>query len=251
MSSVPRSGIENDPALLALARSAADLVEHEMVVGLGSGSTAEAVIRELGQRVAGGLRIIGVPTSKRTADLAASWHIPLRSLDEIAESGESIDIGIDGADEIDPDLNATKGRGGALLYEKLVALRCTRFVLVAADAKLVQQLGTRLPLPVEIVPLGWRTTQDRLAAMGFRSILRADGPKGEPAIVGAPTFITDGGHYILDCMTGVIDDPVAVANAIKATSGVVEHGVFVGIADQALVAAADGTVRTIARGTAR
>ncbi len=131
-------------------------------MGLGSGSTAEAVVEALGRRIAAeGLHFTGVATSNRTSDLARSLGITLRTLDEI----DRIDLGIDGADEIAPNLDVVKGRGGALLYEKIVAMSCDRYLIVAASEKEVDQLGTRLPLPVEIVPLGWRQTfcQDRIA----------------------------------------------------------------------------------------
>jgi ribose 5-phosphate isomerase A len=228
--------------LLALAQRVADEVETGMIVGLGSGSTAEAVVRELGRREAHGIRLTGVPTSARTAELARAVGIPLMTLDQIAESGETIALGIDGADEIDPVLNATKGRGGALLYEKLVALACQRWVLVAATEKLVPQLGTRLPLPVEIVPFGWQLTLQRLKALGLRPVLRRAGAKGLPPSPDAPTFVTDGGHFIVDCETGPMDDPERLATAIKGLTGVVEHGLFLGLAGAAYLASPDGTI---------
>src|SRR3990170_4244565 len=140
--------------LQRLAVAAADLVQPGMIVGLGTGSTASAVVEELGRRVAMGLTITGVVTSDRTEELARSLGIPLADLDEVA----ALDLGLDGADEIDPKLNAVKGRGGALLMEKLVALSCAEFVLVASSEKSVPQLGVRLPLPVEVVRFGWRHT---------------------------------------------------------------------------------------------
>ena len=230
--------------LAALAAAAADEVRSGMTVGLGTGATAEAVVRELGRRVAAGLTITGVPTSARTERLARDLGIRLRSLDEV----ERIDLGIDGADEIDPRLDAVKGRGGALLHEKLVAFACADYLLVAAAEKLVAQLGARVPLPVEVVPFGWRHTAVRLAALGCRATLRpapaAGGGSGDPA---AP-FVTDGGHHVLDCDTGPIADPTALAAALKATPGVVEHGLFLGLARRALIAEPDGTVRRIDRG---
>jgi len=232
--------------LAALARRAADEVTPGMTLGLGSGSTAEAVIRELGARVAAGLPIRGIPTSDRTAELARDLGIPLLGLDEV----ESIDLGIDGADEIDPRLNLVKGRGGALLHEKLVALACTRFVVVAATEKLVERLGSRMPLPVEVVPFGARRTASRLAQLGLRPALRVQpGVSDETGALGTARvpFVTDGGHHLLDCDVAPITGPAALAEAIKATTGVVEHGLFVGIADRALVVDADGTVRALDR----
>lgn len=227
--------MDADDPLSRLARAAADEVRPGMRLGLGTGSTAEAVVRELGARVAAGLAIVGVPTSERTARLAAELGIPLTTLDET----ERLDLGIDGADEIAPSLDATKGLGGALVREKLVALACDDYLLVAAAAKLVPRLGTRAPLPVEVVRFGWRQTAARLAALGLRPARRslANG-SGEP-------FLTDGGNLILDCGTDPITDPSSLAETVKAVHGVVDHGLFLGIARRALIAEPDGRVRTL------
>jgi ribose 5-phosphate isomerase A len=157
-------------------------------------------------------------------------------LDEV----ERLDLGIDGADEIDPRLDVVKGRGGALLYEKLVALACERWVIVSASEKLVEQLGTRMPLPVEVVPVGWKLTTARVEAIGCRAVLRC-GADGAP-------FVSDGGHYVLDCATGPIGDTAGLSAAIKAVTGVVDHGIFAGLAEAAMVVDGDGTVRTLQRG---
>lgn len=216
-----------------LATQAAADVMPGMIIGLGSGSTAEAVVRALGARIAAtGLLFTGVATSHRTADLARSFGIPLRSLDEV----DRIDLGIDGADEIAPNLDVIKGRGGALLHEKIVALTCGRYLIVAAAEKEVAQLGTRLPLPVEIIPLGWRQTYGRVQALGLTARLRKAANKLDP-------YVTDGGHYIFDCDPAPIADPPALAAALKGLVGVVEHGLFIGIADRALVVDRNGTVR--------
>jgi ribose 5-phosphate isomerase A len=229
----------DDAARLArLAEAAAGIVEDGMLLGLGSGSTAEATIRALGRRVAAGLRVTGVPTSTRTERLAHELEIPLRALDEV----ERLDLGIDGADEIDPHLNVVKGRGGALLYEKLVALACERYLIVAAAEKLVKQLGTRMPLPVEVVPVGWKQTAARVEQIGCRATLRC-GTDGSP-------FVSDGGHYVLDCVSGPITDVNELAGAIKSITGVVDHGIFAGLADWAMVVDPDGTVRTLMRAAA-
>ena len=221
--------------LRALARRAADEVEPGMTLGLGSGSTAEAVLRELGVRVADGLAVRGVPTSERTARLARELGIPLLSLDEV----DRLDLGIDGADEIAPSLDVVKGRGGALLHEKLVAHACARYLIVAAAEKLVTRLGTRMPLPVEVVPFGWPRTAERVRGLGCDPTLRL-GRDGAP-------FVSDGGHLVLDCVTGPVADPAALAAALKATAGVVDHGLFVGFADRALVVDAAGAVRVLVR----
>ena len=246
---MPRAGsprwtgaVDDTQRLAALARAAADEVRSGMKLGLGSGSTAEAVVRELGQRVANGLSITAVPTSERTERLARDVGIILVSMDEV----ERLDLGIDGADEIDPALNAIKGRGGALLHEKLVAIACDDYVIVAAAEKLVPRLGTRLPLPVEVVPFGWRQTAARLEALGCRPTLRPT-PSGGAGPAGTP-FLSDGGHFVLDCLTDPITDPPGLASAIKATTGVVEHGLFLGFAHRVLVAERDGAVRRLSRG---
>jgi len=224
--------VEREERLHRLAVAAADLVAPGMLVGLGTGTTANAVIRELGARVARGLDFTGVATSRRTAALAAELDIPLISLDEAG----LLDLGIDGADEIDPSLDAIKGRGGALLHEKLVALACAEYVLVAATEKDVRQLGERTPLPVEIVPFGWPQTADRLAACGLHPSLRP-----APGDASAP-WTTDNGGYLLDCATGPMADPASIAATVKATPGVVEHGLFLGIARMALQVDPDGNL---------
>jgi len=221
--------------LAALARAAADRAESGMTIGLGPGSTAEAAIRELARRAHGGLAIRGVPTSRRTAKLARELGIRLVSLEEV----ERIDLGIDGADEIDPELNATKGRGGALLHEKLVALACDDYLRVAAAEKRVDRLGTRTPLPVEVVPFGWRQTAERLGALGLNPSLRT-GDDGAPVR-------TDGGHLTFDCASGPIADAAALGRSIKEIAGVVDHGLFVGIARRAFLAEPDGTITRLER----
>lgn len=224
--------------LAALAHRAADEVQSGMTLGLGSGSTAEAVIRELGQRVTHGLRIRGVATSRRSSRLASDLGIPLLTLDEV----EHLDLGIDGADEIDPALNLVKGRGGALLYEKLAALTYDTFLVVAAAEKLVPQLGTRMPLPVEIIPFGWPHTFARLAALNCHPALRLK-PDG-----GNEPFLSDGGHFVVDCATGPIADPAGLALALKATTGIVDHGLFLGMAHTALVVDRSGDTHRLTPG---
>jgi ribose 5-phosphate isomerase A len=218
--------------LQRLAIAAADLVAPGMLVGLGTGSTADAVTRELGRRVGAGLVFTAVPTSDRTEALARGLGIPLTTLDETGR----LDLGIDGADEIDPSLDAIKGRGGALLREKLVALTCDDYVLVATTEKSVDQLGVRTPVPVEIVAFGWSQTAKRLASIGIAAEPRT--VDDEPDRL----WVTDTGGIILDCATGPIADPSRLAAAIKAVSGVVEHGLFLGIAQAALQVDLEGHV---------
>jgi ribose 5-phosphate isomerase A len=221
----------NDADRLAtLAREAVALVEDGMRLGLGSGSTAEACIAALGERIAGGLRVSGVATSHRTAARAREAGIDLVSL----EDTPVLDLGFDGADEIDSHLDLVKGRGGALLYEKVVAGACERWVVVAASEKLVEQLGTRIRLPVEIIPFGWSRTRDQIAELGLEPDLRT-ADDGDP-------FLTDGGHFILDCATGPIAEPYHLADRIKRLTGVIDHGLFLGCADQLLTVDTDGTV---------
>jgi ribose 5-phosphate isomerase A len=215
-----------------LANAAADLVLPGMLVGLGTGSTADAVVRELGRRVATGLDFTGVPTSQRTEALARDLGIPLTTLETVSQ----LDLGIDGADEIDPALDAIKGKGGALLHEKLVALACADFVLVASTEKDVSRLGEHTALPVEIVTFGWPQTSARLADVGLSPTLRSS--PGHPD----RPWITDSGGYLLDCATGPMDDPVRIATTVKAIPGVVEHGLFLGIAGVALQVDPEGTI---------
>lgn len=215
-----------------IGAQAAGEVKPGSVVGLGTGSTASAFVRALGERVAGGLKMVGVPTSIETEELARDLGIPLTTLNAV----DSIDLCIDGADEIAPDLSVVKGRGGALLFEKLVARRADRYIIIATDEKLVDTLGTRLPLPVEIVPMGWKHTARALERLGLGPELRL----GE----GEEPYVTDGGHYIVDCVTGGIDDPRSLATRIKLITGVVDHGLFIDMADLAMTVDAEGRVTT-------
>jgi ribose 5-phosphate isomerase A len=210
--------------------TAAKLVEDRMVVGLGTGSTATYAIQALGQRVENeGLRIFGIPTSARTMEQARNVHIPLTTFAEHPE----IDLTIDGADEILPGpLYLIKGHGGALLREKIVAAASKRMVVVADSSKIVKKLGELCSVPTEIVPFGWEATQKKLERLDARSTLRLGADK--------KPYITDGGHYILDCAFGAIDDPKEVAHHLDHVVGLVEHGLFLKFATEAVVATADG-----------
>jgi len=232
---MPATRMHDQERLAKLADYVAALVPNNALLGLGSGSTAEAVIRALGQRVARGFSFRGVPTSTRTGEVAGSVGIELVDFNDV----DQLDLGIDGADEISPELHLVKGRGGALLNEKLVAVACKRFVIVAASEKLVTQLGTRLPLPVEVVAFGWEHSAVQLAKLGIRPDLRKT-PEGKP-------FVTDGGHYILDCATGPILDPELLSVAIKLEPGVVEHGLFIDMASEAITIDPDGEIQTHSR----
>ncbi|MCC6312994.1 MAG: ribose-5-phosphate isomerase RpiA [Thermomicrobiales bacterium] len=227
--------MDRSTRLSELARVAAAEVRDGMLLGLGTGTTAAAVVREIGVRVAAGLRVSGVATSARTAALARELGIPLLSFNQV----ERLDLGIDGADEIDPELNVIKGGGGALLHEKLVALACDDYLIVASSEKLSPVLGTRFSLPAEVVSFGWPHTERRLRDLGLEATLRRD-ENGRPAR-------TDGGHFILDCARQPIPNPAALGVAIKEVIGVVDHGLFVGIARRALIAEPDGAVRLMSR----
>lgn len=230
--------MDDHQRLEAVAQAAADEIASGMTVGLGSGSTAEAFIRELGRRISAGLKITGVPTSERSAKLAGDLSIRLTDLNSV----ERLDIGVDGADEIDPMLNVVKGRGGALLHEKLVGLNCERYVIIAASEKLVTRLGTRMPLPVEVIPFGWRATARRLSAIGLDATPRM--AAGDPARF----FVSDGGHYVLDCVASqAVAQLAGLALPIKLIPGVVEHGLFIDMADRVIVVDAMGAVRKLDR----
>ncbi|GAB4215015.1 MAG: ribose-5-phosphate isomerase RpiA [Roseiflexaceae bacterium] len=212
------------------AERALDLVADGMVLGLGTGSTARYVVLGLGRRLREGrLRdIVGVPTSEATAALAREQGVPLATL----EQQPALDLAIDGADEIDPQLHLIKGLGGALLREKVVASVARRFVVVADRSKLVAHLGERAPLPVEVVAFALAPVQRRLTELGAMPVLRR-------AADGSP-YHTDQGNPILDCRFARIDDPAALDRAVRAIPGVVEHGLFLGLASSAFVAGDHG-----------
>lgn len=203
-------------------------VESGMIVGLGSGTTSAHVVRRIGEFLAGGelLDVRGIPTSERTAALAREVGVPLLTLSDARPR-----LTIDGADEISPDLGVLKGRGGALLREKIVAAASERGLVVVADgSKPVEVLGSTGPLPVEIEPFGWETTLEALSSLGCEPVLRAD-----PADPRQP-FVTDGGHYTADCAFGEIPDPASLETEIKRIPGALETGLFVGLARAAVVA---------------
>ena len=218
----------------AAAHAAADLVRTDTIIGLGTGSTFAFVIDRLAERVRNEkLRIAGVPTSKATADLAAKAGIPLRELDDVP----GLDLAIDGADEVDPKKNLIKGGGGAHVRERMVAVLAKELVVIVDDKKLVPVLGKAFQLPVEVLQFGWQQTRRRVAATGCAPALRQKN--------GAP-FVTDNGNYVLDCKFAGIADPAALAQRLDAMVGVVDHGLFVGMAGRVIVGDARGTVRVIA-----
>jgi len=215
----------------AAARRAVDYVTSGTVVGLGTGSTVRPLLELLGERLASGVLrdVRAVPTSEDTASRCRVLGIPVTTLDECPR----LALAIDGADEIGPRLDLIKGLGGALLREKLVALAARRFVVVADRSKRVRKLGTRAPVPVEIVPFGWTTHLPYFERLGSTPALRRTAD-GEP-------FVTDEGHYIVDCrFARGIPDARAVARALARRPGVVEHGLFLGMACVAVVAGPRG-----------
>ena len=215
------------------ARAALDLVEDGMQLGLGTGSTAARFVKAVGERVAQGLRVLCVPSSEITRVQAEGLGIPLTTLDETPR----LDLTVDGADEIDHQLRLIKGGGGALLREKIVATASDRMVVIADDSKLVARLGT-YPLPVEVVRFGLLATMSLIEAIAVET-----GCHGEIKLrsgTGDAPFVTDQGNLIVDCAFGAIPEPEVLAFALKRIPGVVEHGLFLGIVDLAIVAGSDG-----------
>ena len=210
----------------AAARASLRFVRDGQIVGLGTGSTAAYAVRFLGERVRSGLKIRGIPTSVHTKELATSLGIPLTTLQEF----QQIDVTIDGADEVDPQLNLIKGGGGALLREKIIASASRQLVIIGDSGKKVPMLG-KFPLPVEIIAFAQPLLAKRIAALGATVSLREDA-SGKP-------FITDEGHHILDCEFGQIPDPPGLARQLEAMPGVVEHGMFIAMASVVLIAKGD------------
>jgi ribose 5-phosphate isomerase A len=222
----------SDDERLRAAEAALSEVRDGMKLGLGTGRTADHFVRLLAARVHAGLKIAGVPTSEKTARLARAEGVPLISLDD----EPVLDLTVDGADEIDPSLRLIKGGGGALLREKIVAAASRRVIVVGDAGKLVATLGA-FPLPIEVVPFGLAATrlaiEKAAGSIGLAGelVLRAD-PAGKP-------FVTDGGHHIFDAHFGRIPDPESLADALGSIPGVVEHGLFIGLASTAIIARGD------------
>lgn len=213
----------NDQEKEAAARASLKYVKDGQVVGLGTGSTAAYFIQLLGEQVKNGLRIRGIPTSERSGELALSLGIPLTTLDECQE----IAVTVDGADEVDPQLRLIKGGGGAMLREKIVASATKQLVIVADGSKQVQRLG-KFPLPVEVIKFAQALVAKKIAALGADVQLRK-GANGQP-------FVTDENNHILDCRFGEIRDADGLARELSQMPGVVEHGLFIGMASVALFA---------------
>ena len=212
------------------AEFALQFVQSGMTVGLGSGSTAIYATRGIGRRIqAGDLKdIVAVPTSLAIEAEARALGIPLTTL----EDHPRIDVTIDGADEVDPDFNLIKGGGGALLREKIVAQATQRQIIVVDESKLSDQLGTRWAVPIEVIPFGWTAQAAFLQSLGGAPKLRRQ-DNGRP-------YLTDQSHFILDCHFGKIEDPSKLAEAIKGRAGIVEHGLFIQLAHDVIVAGQSG-----------
>src|SRR5450755_2200335 len=225
----PENFSATDQLKRAAANHSATLLQDGMVVGLGSGSTAKFAVDAIGQRVREGLHIVGIPTSEQTARQARDLGIPLSTLGDYPR----IDVTIDGADEVETGtLNLIKGGGGNHLREKIVATASLRLIVVVDEGKVVRQLGTRAKVPVEVVQFGWQATARILAKLNTNPILRL-GSDTQP-------FVTDGGNFILDCGFGPIVSPAHLQSELDSIVGVVEHGLFVGLASQVLIGRTNG-----------
>jgi ribose 5-phosphate isomerase A len=213
----------NDQEKEAAARASLKFIKDGQIVGLGTGSTAAHFIKLLAEQVKKGLRIRGIPTSDRSHELAQSLGIPLTTLDEFQE----IDVTVDGADEVDPQLRLIKGGGGAALREKIVASATKQLVIVADASKQVQRLG-KFPLPVEVIKFAQTLVAKRITALGAEVKVRTN-PDGTP-------YVSDENNHILDCSFGEMRDPDGLARTLSEMPGVVEHGFFIGMAKVALFA---------------
>jgi ribose 5-phosphate isomerase A len=232
---------DSDLAKFNAAQAALDYIKDGMIVGLGTGSTSAHFVRALGERVRQGLRVKGVPTSEATRNLAEQVGVPLIEISQVT----AIDVDVDGADEVDPAFRLVKGGGGALLREKIVAAASRRMVVIADESKWVETLGA-FPLPVEVTRFGFALTQERVAealrktgCAGDEVVLRVSGKANEPVI-------TDGGNYILDAHVQRIANAEALAAELQAIAGVVEHGLFIGLAQTVILGKAKGAeVKTL------
>ncbi len=225
------------------AAHAVEQVRDGMALGLGTGSTAKHFVELLGERVRAGLKVIGVPTSEATRADAERCAVPLTTLDQI----DRLDLTVDGADEIDPNLELIKGGGGALLREKIVAAASDRMIVIADETKWVQALG-RFPLPIEIIPFGHAATR-----RAIETVFAENGVSGPLAIRKARdghAFVTDGGHWIVDAHLGQIPDSPKLAAGLNSIPGVVEHGLFIGLARTAVLAGPQG-IRVVERPSRR
>ncbi|MEW9674849.1 ribose-5-phosphate isomerase RpiA [Lentibacillus sp. L22] len=217
---------QTDLHKMHVGEKAVTYIKDGMTVGLGSGSTVNWMLKKLGERVQEGLTMKGIPTSTKTEKLAKAYGIPLTSFAEI----DRIDLAIDGADEVDENLNLIKGGGGSLLREKIVDARAKQLLIIVDESKQVTRLG-KFPLPIEVVPFGWEMVAKEIANLGGKPQLRK---------LGNDIFVSDNGNYILDCAFNEIDRPGQLHNQLKALTGVVETGLFINMADQVITATEKG-----------
>lgn len=209
-------------------------ISDGMVVGLGTGTTVYYFLEALAEKVKLGLKLTGVATSQQTVELARKWGIPMKPLNSV----QSIDLTIDGADEVSPYLDGIKGGGGALLYEKLVAVASKKRIWIVDASKTVKQLGA-FPLPVEVIPFSWKQVNRKLENKGLHPALRTQ-KDGSP-------FLTDARHYILDLHLNTIENPSALANELDHLPGIVEHGLFLGMTDSVIIGYPDGHIERLER----
>ena len=219
--------VEQDEMKKQAAEKAVQYIEEDMVVGLGTGSTVEFALKKIGEMINNGLIIQGVPTSLKTKRLATELKIPLIELDDRTE----IDLTIDGADEVDSNLNLIKGGGGALTREKIIAYHSKKVIIVVDETKIVKGLGCDCSLPVEITKFAWSATKKSLEDLGCTAELRK---------IMNEAFITDNQNYIVDCDFGKITDSEALEKEINNLPGVLENGLFIGLADQVIVGSKQG-----------
>ena len=221
--------MEHEDMKRIAAEKALEFVENGMILGLGTGSTVAYALKKLGEMVKDGLDIVGIPTSVHTKKIASEYEIPLTTLDEHDE----IDVTIDGADEVDSDFNLIKGGGGALTREKIIAYHSDKVIIVIDETKVVKKLGIDFPIPVEVVKFGWLATKKVLEGLGCTAELRK---------IMDEVYLTDNANYILDCDFGKIDDPGRLEQEMNSIPGVVENGLFIGLADEVIVGSKQGIV---------
>ena len=235
---MPASSTQDEAKKAAAAKAIETFLRDGMTIGLGSGTTSRWFVRILGERVAGGLRVTGVPSSKSTGQLAQEVGVPLADLNDVKQ----LDLTIDGADEIDRKGRMIKGGGANLLWEKIVACASRRMVAIVDESKVVEGLG-RFPLPIEVVPFAWRSTERHLQRLfkdeGFADVqIDVRGGLKEP-------LVTDSGHYLLDCHLLAIPEPESLGAKLNLIPGVVEHGLFINIATDAVVGHASGEAEVV------
>lgn len=209
------------------AVAALDEIQNGMIVGLGTGSTATHFIHALGEKVRGGLRVLGIPTSEGSGRLAEEVGIPLTTFRDHPQ----IDVTVDGADEVSPHLDLIKGLGGALVREKIVAHASKRVIIVVDESKLVRKLGTKTVVPIEVIPLATHRVLLQLKELGGEAAVREN--NGKP-------FVSDNGNTIIDWKHGIIEEPAVLEKQLKAITGIVDSGIFAGVADAVIVAASSG-----------